>query len=128
MSDYKQTRDAAGNVTSQYGQMLRNLDDDLVERLHDRRVCSPAQNSCRNDHVLNRAADRIEELERAVRYEADVAQQALDSRKELKAKLAKAVEALEKLARLGNGDRYGNSDGNMIARNTLAKLKGEADE
>ena len=63
MSDYKQTRDAAGNVTSQYGQMLRNLDDDLVERLHDRRVCSPAQNSCCNDHVLNQAADRIEELE-----------------------------------------------------------------
>ena len=63
MSDYKQTRDAAGNVTSQYGQMLRNLDDDLVERLHDRRVCSPAQNSCRNDHVLNQAADRIKDLE-----------------------------------------------------------------
>jgi len=32
---------------------------------------------------------------------------------------------LEKLARLGNGDRYGNSDGNMIARTTLAELKGE---
>jgi hypothetical protein len=38
-------------------------------------------------------------------------------------KLAKAVEALEKLARLGNGDRYGNSDGNMIARTTLAELE-----
>ena len=29
---------------------------------------------------------------------------------------------MEKLARLGNGDRYGNSDGNMIARTTLAEL------
>jgi len=48
--------------------------------------------------------------------------------KELEAKLAKAVETLEKLARLGNGDRYGNSDGNMIARATLAILKGETDE
>ncbi len=47
---------------------------------------------------------------------------------ELEAKLAKAVETLEKLARLGNGDRYGNSDGNMIARATLAILKGETDE
>jgi hypothetical protein len=46
---------------------------------------------------------------------------------ELEAKLAKAVEALEKLARLGNGDRYGNSDGNTIARTTLAELKGEKD-
>ena len=29
------------------------------------------------------------------------------------------VEALEKLARLGNGEHYGNSDGNMIARTAL---------
>ncbi len=34
------------------------------------------------------------------------------------------VEALEKLARLGNGDQYGNSDGNMIARTALTKHKG----
>jgi ABC-type uncharacterized transport system ATPase component len=50
---------------------------------------------------------------------------AADRIEELEAKLAKAVETLEKLARLGNGDRYGNSDGNMIARTTLAELKGE---
>lgn len=50
------------------------MSDDLVKRLYDRRVCSPAQNSCRNDLVLDQAADRIEELE---------------------TKLAKAVEALE---------------------------------
>ena len=30
------------------------------------------------------------------------------------------VEALEKLARLGNGDKYGNSDGNLIAQAALA--------
>lgn len=47
---------------------------------------------------------------------------------ELEAQLAKAVEALEKLARLGNGDRYGNSDGNMIARTTLAELTGGPDD
>ena len=34
------------------------------------------------------------------------------------------VEALEKLARLGNGEHYGNSDGNMIARTALSKYKG----
>lgn len=28
-------------------------------------------------------------------------------------------EALEKLARLGNGDRYGNSTGNTIAQKAL---------
>jgi hypothetical protein len=82
------------------------MSDDLVKRLRDRGVCSPEHNSCRNDFICEQAADRIEELE---------------------AKLAKAVEALEKLARLGNGDRYGNSDGNTIARTTLAELKGEKD-
>ena len=36
MSDYKQTRDAAGKVTTQYEKMLRNLgDDDLVKQLRD---------------------------------------------------------------------------------------------
>ena len=33
------------------------------------------------------------------------------------------VEALERLARLGNGDNYGNSIGNEIARAALAKLE-----
>lgn len=39
----------------------------------------------------------------------------------LEADNARYREALERLARLGNGDHYGNSDGNMIAR---AALKG----
>jgi len=39
------------------------MSDDLVDKLYDRRVCSPAQNSCRNDWLLNQCCDRIEELE-----------------------------------------------------------------
>ena len=39
---------------------------------------------------------------------------------ELEQQLAELREALEKLARLGNGDRYGNSEGNVIAQNALA--------
>ena len=31
------------------------------------------------------------------------------------------VAALEKLARLGNGERYGSSEGNMIAQAAIAK-------
>jgi len=31
------------------------------------------------------------------------------------------LAALEKLARLGNGEHYGNSDGNMIALAAIAK-------
>lgn len=34
------------------------------------------------------------------------------------------IEALEKLARLENGDSYGNSIGNRIAQEVLAKAKG----
>ena len=34
------------------------------------------------------------------------------------------VEALEKLARLGNADQYGNSEGNTIAQAALAKARG----
>lgn len=38
------------------------------------------------------------------------------------------VEALEKLARLGNGEMYGNSDGNMIARQALVSYASAADD
>lgn len=37
--------------------------------------------------------------------------------------VAVARAALEKLARLGNGEHYGNSDGNMIAHAALAELE-----
>lgn len=37
------------------------------------------------------------------------------------------VEALERLAKLGNGDHYGNSVGNEIAKAALAKAKGETE-
>ena len=53
---------------------------------------------------------------------------ALQYIKELEANLATALEGFEKLACLGNGDRYGNSDGNVIAQRYLAKLTGGKDE
>jgi hypothetical protein len=37
--------------------------------------------------------------------------------------LKMAIEALDKLARLGNGDSYGNSDGNCIAIKTLKAIE-----
>ena len=56
----------------------------------------------------------------------DVTGELADRIEAMTAKLAKAVEALDRLARLGNGDRYGNSEGNVIARTTLAEIKGES--
>jgi hypothetical protein len=41
----------------------------------------------------------------------------------MKETLELALEALEKLARLGNGEHYGNSDGNMIARAAITAIK-----
>ena len=48
MSDYKQTRDAAGSVTSQYGQMLRNIDEslsaaDIIKELEEQRNFTQGQ-------------------------------------------------------------------------------------
>lgn len=39
----------------------------------------------------------------------------------LSAEVARYREALEKLAKLGNGDKYGNSVGNIIAQTALNK-------
>ena len=86
------------------------MSDDLVKRLRNGCIYDegntifPDVNDIDTDALLYEAADMIEELE---------------------TKLAKAVESLEKLARLGNGDLYDNLAGIMIARITLAKLKGE---
>jgi hypothetical protein len=49
--------------------------------------------------------------------------EAADELRRLDALNAELVEALEKLARLGNGDSYGNSIGNDIAIAALAKAK-----
>jgi hypothetical protein len=47
----------------------------------------------------------------------------LDTVGTLERKLDIAVKALDKLARLGNGAHYGNSDGNIIAQEVLAQIK-----
>jgi hypothetical protein len=49
----------------------------------------------------------------------------VDKVKRLEAQNQELVEALEQLARLGSGDQYGNSEGNLIAKAALAKEKGE---
>jgi hypothetical protein len=40
-----------------------------------------------------------------------------------KMRIAKLRAVLEELAKLGNGDRYGNSDGNVIAQEVLKEDK-----
>ena len=42
----------------------------------------------------------------------------------LLAERAMLLDAMHKLARLGNGDHFGNSEGNMIARAAIAQIEG----
>ena len=80
--------------------------------------------------VLQSQAERIAKWERESETHAKAYGLAIVERDNLRHELKTAqdvtelVEALEKLARLGNGDHYGNSDGNMIARDALSKYKG----
>jgi len=85
----------------------------LIARLRDTAVIRATD--------IHEAADRIEQLVATCAAHEQLLADAL-ALEEVRA----LVEALEKLARLGNGDLYGNSDGNMIARTALAKLKGGA--
>ena len=121
------------------------MSDDLVERLYDRRVCSPAQNSCRNDWVLDQAEYRIEELEAELADAIRIGKDWFEEQKRAhvravsaEAKLAKAVSGLESISKLID-DQYSDElytqshsgwencgdDVKDTARNTLAELKGE---
>ena len=79
------------------------MSDDLVKRLRDRRVCSLAQNSCRNDWVCEQAADRIEELE---------------------AKLAKAVETISLCRKMQAQFAHTEDPLIVLLDTTIAELKG----
>lgn len=77
--------------------------DDLERDMQDRqncrvcgRACSSTVGVCRSPVCTSALVEKLEQ------------------------QLAELREALEKLARLGNGDRYGNSEGNVIAQNALA--------
>lgn len=78
-------------------------------------TCSPQTKAQRLADILQHKIPSIECLEVSA-----------DELRRLDALNAELVEALEKLARLGNGDSYGNSIGNDIAIAALAKAKGES--
>lgn len=65
-------------------------------------------------------ADTLERMSLSTKWD----KQAAAELRRLQAVNADLLETLEKLARLGNGEHYGNSDGNMIARAAIAKATG----
>ena len=93
--------------------------------------------TCRGSFALGTACGRCSRCRReiesynamkSVRDKLNTPSSAISRIEELEAKLAKAVEGFEELARLGNGDRYGNSFGNLIAQRYIAELTGGKDE
>jgi hypothetical protein len=70
------------------------------------------------------AAAELRRLHEAHDWQHRMAGDRLRRIEKLEAVNQELLAALEKLARLGNGEHYGNSDGNMIARAAIAK--GEA--
>lgn len=77
--------------------------------------------------VETQGHDHNDENARFIAASRELVPAMADRIEELEAKLAKAVAALDKLARLGNGEKFGNSDGNMIARAALAEINGGGD-
>ena len=69
---------------------------------------------------LRRLHDVIEALKHALHTEESVSFR--KQLTEVQAENEALREALEKLSRLGNGDQYGNSIGNEIARAALARV------
>jgi len=112
------------------------MSDDLVKRLRDRRVCSPAQNSCRNDFICEEAAARIEELEKRADTFAEGWRKERLKMIDAEDKLAKAVELVNTAFNEGFGEgmndvmrrRGGKSWYESRSRKRIAELKGEKDE
>ena len=103
------------------------MTDDLAKLAREwREDGSPQEPFYATGHLIDAMADRIEELELAVRYEADLAQQALDARKELAAKLAKAAAEIEEAWKVPKSDASWGILQVMI-KYALSELKGPDD-
>ena len=71
-----------------------------------------------------RLADALDLYATGDAHQRDIEQAAAELRR-LHEVNAELLEALEKLARLGNGERYGNSEGNVIARAAIIKERNQ---
>lgn len=87
--------------------------------------CLSANRDCTIDAWTRWCA---EELRRACRELGIETVEQLRAKVQPDPRVAVAVEALEKLARLGNGDRHGNSIGNCIAIDALKQIAAQRGE
>lgn len=139
MSDYRQTRDAAGKVTAQYGQMLRNLDDDLavigvdgIRRSFDEHydtIREVEQDPTGAMWAIHKQADRIEELEVKLATCRKYRDAYAECDRISTHALRKAVRALDEAVYLLVPDEEDMAKKAGVYRivTTLAELKGETD-
>jgi len=73
--------------------------------------------------ALGRAIQQTDDYDDVIHVARWFVQDAAAELRRLEEEIQQQLEALEKLARLGNGDQYGNSQGNMIARAAIAAAK-----
>ena len=152
MSEYKQTHDAAGKVTAQYGQTFENLNDDLVKRMNDVRdfptnTCGSSRHAAMIAEALCKREEYpmlTEEPEHCGGSIAATVAALWECRADLRkmsraqlaaeAKLARAVEALEKVqAFVRDLEPYADQGHTLVpalhdACMTLIELKGKADD
>jgi len=89
--------------------------NDLIKRLRYGASREASGKSALWDPIMSEAADALEQAKETEAINDSEARLANKRIEELEA-------ALETLARLGNGNKYGNSDGNIIAQKALAKV------
>jgi len=89
--------------TKEYSAMLYALADEI--RSEEGCVTKPA-------YRVDEAAARLDSQTLTIRW--------------LEIQREELLVALNKLARLGNGDEYGNSIGNRIAQDVIARVNGKA--
>lgn len=91
----------------------------MNEQTKAQQTTNQQENKMNKQTKAQRLADAMEGADEDYPDDLEVAAEL----RRLDALNAELVEALERLARLGNGNQYGNSIGNDIAKAALAKAK-----
>lgn len=81
------------------------------------------------ENIILKLCDRIDELEEKIKWleglGVPIKESLTQTVDDLTEKLKVAEEVLERLAKLGSGDRFKNSIKNEITQETLVKIRGE---
>lgn len=105
--------------------VVRKMDLEAGRLADQHKLCVRVYDDCTRDAAVGRAT--LDVLNQYVSWGVTmlVAQEVVipeNAVTQLEARLAVAVDALEALSKLGNGDQPGNSAGNVMAQEALTKI------